>query len=87
MRLLQVQEPIYRVHSSRSLVPQAFIWRTRQHRVRKIDEVKDEMIERAQGSAIRRIYRLQTHTGMRCSISYDERRQYWRMETVHPKGI
>jgi hypothetical protein len=86
MRLVQVQEPIHVIYAARTFVPKTFTWRARQHQVRKIDGVKDERIERAKGPVIRRVFRIQTHTGMRCSISYDELRRRWRMETVNPKG-
>lgn len=86
MRLLQVHEPIRVSQSEKALVPKAFTWRAKQHRVRVIESFQDERIELVQGMVIRRTYKLRTHTGMHCSISYDERRQLWRMESVHPKG-
>ena len=88
MRLVQVQEPIHVTDvAARTFVPQTFTWRARQHQVWKIDGVKDERIDRAEGPALRRVFRIRTNTGMRCSISYDELRKRWRMETVNPKGV
>ena len=88
MRLVQVQEPIHVTDvAARTFVPQTFTWRARQHQVWKIDGVKDERIDRAEGPALRRVFSIRTHTGMRCSISYDELRKRWRMETVNPKGV
>ena len=87
MRLLHVHEPIRVSQSPQTLVPKAFTWRARQHRVRVIESFQDERIELMHGMVNRRTYKLRTHTGLRCSISYDERRQLWRMESVHPKGV
>jgi hypothetical protein len=84
MRMLAVHEPISVKRSQHSHAPMAFTWRTRQHRVRVIEGFNDEIIELAQGMVNRRTYRLRTHTGLRCSISYDEHRELWRMESVHP---
>ncbi len=87
MRLVKVQEPIRVVHSARSRMPKSFTWRTRQHQVWKIDGFKQESIDRAQGLAKRRVYRVQTYSGLRCSLSYDEARNRWRIETISPKGV
>lgn len=86
MRLLQVHEPIRVSQTQNSLVPKAFTWRAQQHRVRVIEGFQDERIELVEGMVNRRTYRLRTHTGLRCSISYDERRQLWRIDSIHPKG-
>ena len=86
MRLVQVQEPIRVTHTARPFVPQTFTWRARQHQVWKIDGVKNERIEHAHGSVIRSVFRIRTNSGMRCSISYDDLRKRWLMETVNPKG-
>lgn len=83
MRWLKVQEPIYVSPAQHSLVPKVFTWRAKQHRVRVIEQFQDEWIEQAQGPVNHRTYRLRTHTGLRCSISYDGRRQLWRMESIH----
>jgi hypothetical protein len=86
MRLVQVQEPIKVVHTARTFVPQTFTWRSRQHHVWKIDGVKAERIGHAQGAAHRRVFSIQTHRGMRCSISYNEMKKRWRLETMNTKG-
>ena len=86
MRLLEVGEPITVVHTGHSSLPQAFTWRAQQHRVWKIETFQDERVERAQGIVNRRVIKLRTHTGMRCSISYDEGKGRWRMDAVHPGG-
>ena len=86
MRLVKVQEPIRVVHASGSYVPQTFTWRAREHRVWKVEAVKDESIDRADGPLKRRIFQIRTHSGMQCSISFSELRKRWRLETIHPKG-
>lgn len=86
MRLVQVREPIRVVQSSGSVVPEAFTWRARQHRIWKVDGVTDELKEQAQGLVNCRIFQIRTHGGLRCSISYDEFRKYWRLETIIPQG-
>jgi hypothetical protein len=86
MSLVQVREPIRVTHASNAKVPHTFTWRARQHRIWKIEGVKDEKIERAQGLAYRRLFQIRTERGMRCSISYDGHRNRWRMEAVISKG-
>jgi hypothetical protein len=84
MRYLQVHEPISVVRLKYAHFPQAFTWRARQHRVWKIEQLSDERFEQFGGLTHRRIFKVQTHTGLRCSISFDERRGRWRMESVYP---
>jgi hypothetical protein len=84
MRLMQVHEPIRAVRCSYEHIPEAFTWRARQHRVWKIETFHDERLEQLGGVTHRRIFKLQTHTGLRCSISYDAQRGRWRMESIHP---
>jgi hypothetical protein len=86
MKLVQVQEPIHVIHSSRTFVPQAFTWRARRYRVWKVDRVKDERIESLRGSADRRVFQIRTHRGLQCSISYDGLRKRGQIESVNPKG-
>jgi hypothetical protein len=84
MRSLQVHEPIRVVHSEYEQFPQAFTWRARQHRVWKIEQLTEKGFDNFDGLTRRRIFKVQTHTGLRCSISYDERRDRWSMESVYP---
>lgn len=86
MRLMHVYEPISVRLSSRSPVPAAFTWRKQHHRVRVIEGVADDGITQLEGTVLRRTYKLRTYTGMRCSVSYDERKQTWRLDSVRAQG-
>lgn len=86
MRLIHVNEPISVRLSNQSPVPAAFTWRRQHHRVRLIEGVTDLGVKQSDGVVIRRTYKLRTYTGMRCSVSYDERKQTWRLESVRAQG-
>ena len=86
MRAYQVQEPIKVVQADYAAVPKAFTWRARQHRVWKVEALRDEWLDRAQGNSRRKVYHVRTHKGLSCSISFDEERGKWQMETVHARG-
>jgi hypothetical protein len=86
MRMIHVHEPIKVRQSNHSSAPLAFTWRRQQHKVRSIEGFTDEAIQQPRGAIIRRIYRVRTHTGMRCSVSYDEGRQIWRLDSVRTQG-
>ncbi len=86
MKLVQVYEPIQVNRSPRSILPQSFTWRARSHRVWKIDRVLEQSVERLRGPAKRRVYQIRTHRGLRCSISHDEQRNRWLLETVNAGG-
>lgn len=86
MRRLWVSEPIRVIHSPEAFVPKSFTWRAQEHRVWKVEAVQDERIERMRGAVNRKVYKVRTHRGMRCSISYDELRKRWQIDSVSLQG-
>jgi hypothetical protein len=87
MRAYQVQEPIKVVKADCAPVPKAFTWRARQYRVWRVEALRDEWLNRAQGYSRRTVYHVRTHKGLSCSISFDEERGRWQMEAVHARGV
>ncbi len=86
MRLMHVHEPI-RVRLSRhSPVPATFTWRSQHHRVRVVESIADDEVKQSDGIIVRRTFKLRTYTGMQCSVTFDERRQTWRLDSVRAQG-
>ncbi len=70
-------EPVWVEKLAGGGAPAGFTWRGRRHAVRQVEGWR-------QASGSRRIFRIRTAEGMRCSISLDSERGLWRMERVLP---
>jgi hypothetical protein len=63
--------------------PEEFVWRGQRYQVRAV-----EALERSGGThrSVPLQFRVRTATGLRCVISQDAYRGFWRIERVLPTG-